>query len=132
MKKSGITILIIEDESLLLQAISRKLSTMGFEPITATSAKQALDYLHTFPEPPDAIWLDYYLGDINGYEFMEKIKADPKLAEIPVFVVSNSAGDEKKKQLISLGAKEYFLKANYRLEELGNIILDYFERGDKK
>ncbi|MFA9288625.1 MAG: response regulator [Weeksellaceae bacterium] len=112
------TVMIIEDEDLLLQAISKKFEKNGVKTVGCTSSSQALDYLKSMPQLPDAIWLDYYLKDGNGLEFMQQMKSDPKLEAIPVIVVSNSASDDKVKTLLALGVQKYFLKAEHRLDEL--------------
>lgn len=129
MASKTIKLMIIEDEELLLKAIAKKLTRMGFEVITCVSAKQALDYLDNMDPPPDAIWLDYYLGDMNGIEFMSNLKKDKYLAQIPVFVVSNSASEEKKNAMMAFGVKKYLLKAGHRLEDIANMIKDYIEKG---
>lgn len=115
-------VMVVEDEELLLQAISKKLTSQNIDVITSTSAKQAIDYLNNMKAPPDAIWLDYYLPDMNGIEFMREIKKNPAWSKIPVIVVSNSASDEKKKSMIALGVEKYILKAEHRLEEIIEII----------
>jgi DNA-binding response OmpR family regulator len=117
-----IKVLVIEDEELLLEAIARKLTNEGLEPITCTGAAQAFDYLNSLPTPPDIIWLDYYLKDTNGLEFMQRLRKDEKWSTLPVVVVSNSASEEKKKAMLALGVKKYLLKAEYRLEEIIKII----------
>src|SRR3990170_8404885 len=104
-----IKVMVIEDEELLLQAISKKLTSKGFEPITCTSAKQALDYLANITEYPDVIWLDYYLEDMSGLDFVKELKKNSDWLKIPVVVVSNSASDEKKNAMLSLGVKQYLL-----------------------
>lgn len=121
-------VLILEDENLILQAISRKLDGAGFDTVSCTSAKQALDYLENMRELPDVIWLDYYLGDMNGLEFMRQLKKKEKLAKIPVVVVSNSASDEKKSAMLGLGAKKYLLKAQHRLEDIIEMLKDIVEK----
>ena len=88
-------ILVLEDEDLLLQAISKKLKLSGYGVVSCTQGKQALDYLASIEKKPDAIWLDYYLGDMNGLEFMKFVKDNPLWKDIPVMIVSNSAGEEK-------------------------------------
>ncbi len=122
MTDKTIEVMVIEDEVLLLKAISRKLTAMGFKTISFTSAKQAIDYLNNSPKKPDAIWLDYYLGEIDGLEFMQRIKANDEWKHIPVIVVSNSASEKKKSAMLALGVKEYLLKAENRLEDIGNTI----------
>ncbi|OGM23400.1 hypothetical protein A2865_04410 [Candidatus Woesebacteria bacterium RIFCSPHIGHO2_01_FULL_39_17] len=123
-----IKVMVIEDEELLLQAISKKLTSKGFEPITCTSAKQALDYLANITEYPDVIWLDYYLEDMNGLEFMRELRKKEAWTKIPVVVVSNSASDEKKASMLELGVKEYILKAQYRLEDIIQILREVVEK----
>ncbi len=50
MDKKNLKIMVVEDEDLLLQAISKKLGNMGMESISCSSAKQALDYLNELEE----------------------------------------------------------------------------------
>lgn len=130
MLKPTPTIMVIEDEELLQEAITRKLQNNGITVISFRNGKQALDYLVEAIQLPDAIWLDYYLKDMNGLEFMQGVKQNPKLANIPVIVVSNSANLEKVHNMLALGAKKYLLKADYRLEEIIHTILEIIEKKD--
>lgn len=118
MKNSKKIILVIEDELLLLQAISKKLKINNFEVISYTMGRQAIDYLKNIEILPDVIWLDYYLTDMNGLEFMKVIKDNKKWKDIPVMVVSNSASEEKINSLLDLGANKYILKAEERLDDI--------------
>lgn len=113
-----LTILVVEDEVLLLEAITKKLKIDNFEVVGTSSGRQALDYLKNIETKPDAIWLDYYLGDINGLEFMQKVHQNKSWSTIPVLVVSNSANPEKVEKMLELGAKKYMLKAEHRLDDL--------------
>ena len=110
--------MVVEDEHLLLKAIERKLKLNNLNVIACESGTAALDNLKKKSKAPDAIWLDYYLGDINGIEFMQKLHQNAKWADIPVLVVSNSANPEKVSAMMALGAKDYLLKADYRLDKL--------------
>ena len=124
--------MVIEDEELLLQAISKKLKNSGMEVVSCASAKQAFDYLKEMPTLPDAIWLDYYLKEMNGIDFMEELKQHQDWIEVPVVVVSNSANQEKVHNMLALGAKKYLLKANYRLEQIVEVIKEIIAEGKKK
>lgn len=125
MSKQNPKVMVVEDEVLLLQAISKKLKISGMEVVPFPSGQEALDYLNKSEELPDAIWLDYYLKDISGLDFMHKVKESPKWASIPVIVVSNSASAEKVDNMLALGAKKYLLKAQYRLDQIIDIIKEY-------
>lgn len=117
--------MVVEDETLLLQAITKKLKLSNMDVVSCASGQQALDYLENLDELPDAIWLDYYLKDMNGLSFMQVLKQNPAWAAIPVLVVSNSASPEKVHNMLALGAKKYILKAEYRLDEIIAIIDDF-------
>ena len=129
MEEKTHSIMVIEDEELLLRAISKKLTSEGHQAITCTSSRQAIDYLKNLEILPDAIWLDYYLGDMNGLEFMNELKKNEVWSKIPVFVVSNSASAQKKNAMLALGAKDYLLKAEYKLDEIIKKISKYLAKG---
>ncbi len=118
MSKTSPLILVVEDEEILLSAIKRKLEASNIRAIPCLSGKNAIEALMSATELPDAIWLDYYLKDMNGLEFMEEVKKDPRFGAIPVFVVSNSASSDKIHGMLTLGVKEYFLKAETRLDDI--------------
>ncbi len=120
-------VMVIEDEDLLLQAISKKLELNQIEPITCTTGQQALDYLNNLPEMPDAIWLDYHLPDMDGIAVMNQLKTKPEWSKIPVFVISNSATDSKVHSMLALGVKKYIVKAEHRLDEIIQQVVQFIE-----
>lgn len=121
------TIMVVEDEPLLLQAITKKLEVTGFNVLPCTSGQEAVNYLNDRDELPDAVWLDYYLKDMNGLAFMQELKMNPAWSNIPVIVVSNSASPEKVNNMLALGARKYLLKAEYRLDEIIGMIQDFID-----
>ncbi|MDE2026805.1 MAG: response regulator [Patescibacteria group bacterium] len=127
MSKEKPVVMVIEDESLLLEAIVTKLEHSEFEVVSFTNGGKALDYLQSNPRLPDIIWLDYYLTDMNGLEFMQSVKANSKWASIQVFVISNSASPEKVKNMLALGAKKYILKAEYRLDQIVDLLREFLK-----
>jgi CheY-like chemotaxis protein len=124
MSDKKLTIMVLEDESILLHAISKKLEFAGINVVPCTGAKEAIDYLKNSNQTPDAIWLDYYLKEMNGMEFVTEIKKNENWCSIPVIVVSNSASDEKVKTMFALGVSKYLLKAEYRLDDIIKTIIE--------
>src|SRR3989338_10117720 len=116
------TVMVVEDEDLLIEAIGKKLEQDQMTAILCRSGKEALDYLNTHEQVPQAVWLDYYLKDTDGLALMTLLKQNPKWQNIPVVVVSNSASTIKVNNMLALGAKKYLLKAEYRLEDIVTII----------
>jgi CheY-like chemotaxis protein len=127
MSKENPTIMVVEDETLLLQAITRKLKNSGLDVVSCASGEQAIDYLGNLDELPDAIWLDYYLKDMNGLAFMMGLKQNPKWENIPVLVVSNSASPDKVHHMLALGVRKYILKADYRLDEIITMMRSFID-----
>ncbi|MCD4693826.1 response regulator [bacterium] len=114
-------ILVVEDEAPLLKAIKTKLEKSGFDVITARRARQAFEYLKELGDI-DAVWLDHYLlGKEDGLYFVIKAKKDLKYRSIPIFVVSNTASADKVSSYINFGVDKYYVKSDYRLD---NIISD--------
>lgn len=112
------TILVVEDEKPLLDAVRIKLEHEGFAVVTARTAEQAYNLLEDL-EKVDVIWLDHYLiGKENGLDLVVKIKSHDEYKNIPIFIVSNTASADKVKSYINLGVSKYYIKSNYRLDSI--------------
>jgi DNA-binding NtrC family response regulator len=132
MKKNGTklkTILVVEDEKPLLDAICIKLKKSGFETVSARTVEQALNYLKDIVSI-DVIWLDHYLlGEESGLDFLVKIKENKNFKNIPVFVVSNTASPDKVASYLRLGAVKFYVKAEKRLDDIINDIKEFLNSG---
>lgn len=125
------TIMIIEDEELLLSAINTKLLARGYKTVPCKSAEDALSYLNNTENIiPDAIWLDYYLPGMDGSKFAESLKKSERLKDVPIVVVSNSASDQKKEAMLKFGIKKYVLKAEHKLEDIIQILESEIEHSN--
>jgi two-component system response regulator (stage 0 sporulation protein F) len=88
------TILLVEDDLDTREALDDLLSEAGYEVIPATSGKQAIEYLLADPDrPPDAVVLDLMLPLVSGWQVLELIRADSRLAGIPVVVTTGVSAD---------------------------------------
>lgn len=103
-------ILIIEDDPLLVKMYSTKFESEGFEVISAhdgeTGLKMATETI------PSLIILDIMMPKLSGLDLLKKLKANPKGKNIPVIILSNLSKEEDAKNALSLGAKEYLIKAS--------------------
>jgi len=124
---NSLTILVVEDEKLLLEAIKKKLSFLNISCISASSVAEAKQFIDTTSSPPDAIWLDFLLGDGSGLDVLEYVKSHPVMSTVPIFVVSNSGSDDKITQMLALGAARYMVKAEHRIEDIINIVKEFIE-----
>ena len=79
-------VLIIEDDLDMIGLLKIILKRGGYEPISALGGKEGLRLLQE--ASVDLILLDLMMDDINGWEVLERIKADPALRMVPVIIVS--------------------------------------------
>ena len=117
-------VLVIEDERPLLNVIIKKLKSKNLNTMSARSVAEAEDKLNTASNL-SAIWLDHYLlGSKSGLDFVKNIKTDGRYDKVPIYVVSNTASDEKVGVYTSLGIKKYYVKADHSLDEIVSDLLD--------
>jgi CheY-like chemotaxis protein len=83
------TILIVEDDLLLLELASLLLAEQGYEILQARSARQALEILAEQQEPPRLFLLDHDLGPgMTGLELFDQLRAQPAYQDIPAMMAS--------------------------------------------
>jgi CheY-like chemotaxis protein len=82
-------ILLVDDDTSLLETLSDFLSYEGYEVITATSGEQALQKLHT--APPDIIILDMSMPGMGGVGFLDRITNAAGSTQFPVLVLTARA-----------------------------------------
>ena len=109
-------ILIIEDEKILSDMYVDKLSREGFKIFCAITSRAGLSLASK--KKPDLILLDILLPKENGISFLEKLRKNPKIANIKVLIFSNYDDLETKKLAEELGVKTYLIKTNYTPKEM--------------
>ncbi len=87
-------ILVVEDDEPILDLMDLLLHRLGYEPVLISNGPDALVY--SLREPPALILLDIMMTPISGWEFLEKFRAEPALAKIPVIIFSASPSVEAK------------------------------------
>ncbi|MCP4650835.1 MAG: response regulator [PVC group bacterium] len=105
MKKK---ILIVDDEADLVKVVKMRLKVSGYEPLTATSGAEGLEVAKK--ETPDLILLDVSMPEMDGYQTLEKIKADSQLADIPVIMFTAHSQADDIANAAQLGAVDYIVK----------------------
>jgi DNA-binding response OmpR family regulator len=110
-------ILIIEDDQFLTEAYKAKLSHHKTIKIDiARDGNEALEKIEA--EKPDAIILDLVMPNLDGFGFLEILKANKNNSNIPVLVASNLGGSEDVKRAMELGAKDYFVKSDASVKDI--------------
>lgn len=91
------TILVIEDEANIARAIKDRLAKDGHEVVSQPSGPAAL--VHLQQHRPDLIILDMLMPDMDGFEVVGHLRANPVNTKIPIIILSVLADDERIKQL---------------------------------
>jgi len=81
------TVLIVEDDPDSREMFLELLRGGGYAVVAADNGREAMGFLAVNP-PPDAILLDMFMPRMDGWQFRRAQEADPKLAAVPVIVVS--------------------------------------------
>ena len=126
MDAKSTKILIVEDEEILLTALSEELKQEGFNVIGAHDGVEGVEMAGK--EKPDLILLDLVMPRLDGIGALKQMKENPEIKDIPVVILTNLSDYSKVSDALTLGAMDYLVKANYRLEELVNKIKTVLER----
>lgn len=101
-------ILLVEDNESNRDMLKRRLERHGFDICWAadgpTGIAMALD------ERPDVILMDVALGDMDGWEATQRIKADPSTADIPVIALTAHALSSDRKKSMEVGCSDFDTK----------------------
>jgi len=101
-------ILIVEDESSILELIALNLHQAGFNPIRAISAEYADNIVKE--TIPDLIVLDWMLPGMNGIEFAKRLRANSSTKLIPIIMLTAKSDEDNKIEGFNVGADDYLTK----------------------
>ena len=117
------TILVADDDELLLALLTHRLSARGYQVQIAQNGQDALDLARS--ERPDAIVLDAMMPVLDGFAALQQLKADPALSNIPVIMLTALKGESDVVAALDAGAADYLVKpfmAEELLSRLGRLL----------
>ena len=122
--KDNKMILIVEDDQVLLRVLNVFLKRRsGYSIATASDGDTALKMAQRIK--PSVILLDLILPKMDGFSVLRSLKADPKMKDIPVIVLSNLGDTADIDKAKDLGAADYYVKANTDLTVILDKIKNY-------
>ena len=101
-------ILVIDDEKGIRFIIERTLK-QEFDVISLSNGKEGLNYLES-GNFPDMIICDLVMPELNGFEFLERIKTSGFFDDIPIMILSGKEWSKDKIRCFELGAEDYVVK----------------------
>ena len=109
------SVLVVEDDELLVKVLERLLSVSGFEVQATDNGEAALELAET--ARPDLIILDCLLPGMHGFEILRSLKDSGVLKDIPVILLTAQDREEDIVRGLSLGASDYIVKP-FKAKEL--------------
>ena len=101
-------VLIIEDNEMNRDMLSRRLERKGFKVSSAIDGPSGI--LAAQEQLPDVILMDVALGDMDGWEATRAIKSEPRTAHIPVIALTAHALESDRKKSIEAGCNDFETK----------------------
>ncbi len=113
-------LLIVEDEPLLRDMYTERLSKLDIEIFLAENSREG--FVIAKKEKPDLILLDMLLQEGDGIEMMEKLRKEENIKDTKILAFSNFNEPKMKEKAMALGAIDYLLKTDYTPNQISNII----------
>lgn len=102
------TILVVDDEPETTDMIAEMMRLSGYQVIKAYGGLQTLKLIVN--QKPDAVVLDWMMPDLSGLDVLKSMRKDPRLADIPVILVSAKTMPEDIDAGLNAGASYYLTK----------------------
>lgn len=122
-------LLVVDDEELNREIIREYLDDQDCDLFEADSGEQALEMLGSGDF--DAVLLDRMMPGIDGIEVLQRMKKDPRLAELPVVFQTAAAAADQLAEGLRLGAYHYLTKP-YRRDALAAVVLSALDLGRQR
>jgi adenylate cyclase len=101
-------LLVVDDNRVNRLLVGRTLEQFGHHVAFAENGRLALEMLRS--RPADLVLLDIEMPEMNGYQTLEALRADPKLRDIPVVIMSSIEEVDSVARCIEMGAEDYLFK----------------------
>lgn len=130
MDKNKKIILVVDDDSDLLELSVVSLSAKGFEVLQARDGKEAMEWLDRKGDEISLVLLDIVMPVMDGFEVLEQMQENEKYRKIPVIVSSNLESDDDKQESFALGAKDFFKKVKMSPSMIAERIAEFLEQNN--
>jgi CheY-like chemotaxis protein len=134
---TGVTILVVEDDPIILKSLSSVLASSGYEVITASSGPEAVNSI--LKQRPDLVLLDMFFSEnvfhygvlLDGLLVLAWLRSMDKAGDIPVIVISGDDSAKYKEYCLATGASAFFSKP-LDMKKLIRAIEDALESSAEK
>ena len=111
-------VFLVEDNMEISRMYERAFRLRGHQVELAYDGETAFQKLKDIESVPDAIILDVRIPHMNGVDLMREIKKEPKLAHVPVVILTNSFHKHDRDIFLDLGADLYLVKIEHQAKQI--------------
>jgi CheY-like chemotaxis protein len=122
----GMRILLVEDAPFLRYAFGRLLRLHGYDVMEANDGREALKCVPEFR--PELVVTDLRMPEMDGVELIQRLRADPETAGLPIVAISADANDQVEHRARQAGAVDFLTKP-YDLPTLLDRLRDLAGQG---
>jgi CheY-like chemotaxis protein len=113
------SVMVVEDEDVLLEMIAALIEDLGYRAVIATNGREALAALEAEPEPPLLIISDVMMPQMNGVALAQAVKQHPRLQGVPIVLMSAATRPPTD------GIADHFIHKPFDLDHIERIIQRY-------
>jgi two-component system, chemotaxis family, chemotaxis protein CheY len=114
-------ILVVDDSEFVRNYHSHILTQAGFDVLTAVDGNDGLERLYT--HACDLILTDINMGHMDGYEFIRRVRSEPRYEDLPIIIISTEGDKADKMKGFEAGANLYIVKPSEPALMVENIRL---------
>ncbi len=112
-------VMVVDDSITMRKVTGRVLERHEYEVSTAKDGVDALEKLHE--RVPDLMLLDIEMPRMDGYELATAMKADPRLRDVPIIMITSRSGDKHRQRAFDIGVERYLGKPYQEADLLAQI-----------
>ncbi|MEQ1512663.1 MAG: Hpt domain-containing protein [Lysobacteraceae bacterium] len=112
-------VMVVDDSITMRKVSSRVLERNNFEVVTAKDGIDALERM--VDRVPDLMLLDIEMPRMDGYELATTMKADPRLANVPIIMITSRTGEKHRQRAMDIGVNRYLGKPYQENELMRNV-----------
>jgi chemosensory pili system protein ChpA (sensor histidine kinase/response regulator) len=112
-------VMVVDDSVTMRKVTGRVLERNNFE---VGTAKDGIDALERMADRvPDLMLLDIEMPRMDGYELATQMKADPRLRDVPIIMITSRTGEKHRQRAFEIGVQRYLGKPYQEHELLRNV-----------
>lgn len=112
-------VLVVDDSPFMIRLVTYILESAGYETESAENGRMALDLISK--EPPDLVFLDTMMPEMDGLDTLRAIRANPETRDIPVLMLTAKVQDDDYRLAKDAGANGYLTKPFNQADVLGSV-----------